>query len=459
MNYKIISYDRNFDLKTPGIHLRYSKAKEVKKIASDKLKHTHRFKVSFGDQENHVSTVGKEVTEIGAFLFCIENFHQKGYSKLNKAIFSSRVPELWQDIRVNLESTFEFLTKRSINLDFVPFPSKYKEKVVKPKPMEKYDACSLFSDGLDSFVTYIQFRNKGHKIFGANTNHNPKMMNKIEKIEKLIDKPLIHSLNLNKNLPKRAQGELQQTRGFMYLCTAATYAEIHQTNKIIVGECGPVMYQPKLLPSDIVTRTTNPAMLKGAERIFSKVFDTKFKIFTPFENNTKAEIISLLPEQVKKNHMHYFASCLKMAWGNKMCGICYSCLLRKLSGIVACATDNNFKNDILINGAKSPRDIIDLAPFLQFCKNVLIGISNLDFESRNIIEQYKKEDLFRRNSLDALAGLYLLYVKNKTGKNKYATSFIQNCLKDGTVTKDQLDKRIEDVRSHNFPSPNLGIGE
>lgn len=451
---KTITYDRDFDLNIPGIHLRYSISKSNKKLASDSLRNSRILKVDFDENNDRISTLGMELTEIAAFLFSIENFHQENF-KLKRAVFSSRNPEFWNNLRKDFESIFEFLTRNRISLEFKSFPSEYKKRIEKCNPIKKYDACSLFSDGIDSFITFLEARKHG-RIFGVAIAHNSRIKRNIDKIKGLIPNAKIYLFNLLRRTPIRAKSSLQQTRGFMYLCVAATYSEIHKTNKIIVGECGPVMYQPRFLPSDDVTRTTNLAMLRASERLFSDVFDTKFKILTPFENNTKAEMISLLPNEIKKNKMNYFSSCLRSTYTRKKnCGKCYSCLLRKLSSVVAGATDMEFDSDILIYDSSSIKDLKDLIPFLQFCKNVLNDFSGIDREIRYVIEDAGKENLFRRYSLDVMSGLYLLYIKNKRGNNRFASNFIKDSLKDGTITKDEIEERINAIRNHDFPKPNF----
>jgi len=83
-----------------------------------------------------------------------------------------------------------------------------------------------------------------------------------------------------------------QLRGFLYILFAGAYANLCKADKILVTECGPTMYQPLFSPYDSITYTTHPYVLKAAKDVLDLLLDSKPKIIIPFEDLTKAEVIS-----------------------------------------------------------------------------------------------------------------------------------------------------------------------
>ena len=253
---------------------------------------------------------------------------------------------------------------------------------------------------------------------------------------------LFYKLNMINDFPK-LRGDLQQTRGFVFLTTAAMAAQVYGCNKVYVGETGPIMFQPKFSSTDIVTRTTHPVLIKLSEKLFSNVFGKKICLVTPFANNTKAEMIGMLPGDIKKKHMSCFDSCLSTRQED-MCGWYYSCVVRRLSSIVAGAMDDDgFEHDVI--SKNTPKKLVYLASLLEFCLRVKNDFSGISLDAKNMIFEYRKEDLFVRFAEDMLAAIYILNTKPNHVCNDYLKSFADQYISCDPNLVDDLKKPIEYV--------------
>jgi len=425
--------------------------KESIKRGSEKIE---RMKVSLGELEPLLSTNAREMTEIGAFLFSLEKIIQRENYEIEKAFFVSSIDEFWNSVAYLIENIFLLLTDYHIQLEFIPYPerSKQLEKNNSNSP-RLANAVSLFSGGVDSFVTFLEAKKAYENIVGLTIAHNQGILRFVNNIKHdLLKSENIQVIRLLNNIPKGKENEVQQTRGFTYLAFASAFCELYKCKKIIVGECGPLMFQPQIYYSDVVTRTTNKEMLLCSEKLFSKVYGKNIKIVTPFENNTKAEMISLLPKNIKRQKMRYFFSCFNPR-RNKMCGYCYSCIVRKLSSIVAGAIDNNYLLDVCLYDPGKVKYLADLISLVRFCRDFMEDYERLPLKVRDMLKEKRKIDLFTRFALDIFAGLYILYFKNKVGKNVIAKKLIRNALAEKIVSIDQIEERINNVRQKNFPKP------
>jgi 7-cyano-7-deazaguanine synthase in queuosine biosynthesis len=177
-----------------------------------------------------------------------------------------------EDVSVEIKDTFD--TRRRVRKR-VDFPKK--------------EAIVLFSAGVDSY-SGIKLAEAIYKnLLGLFVAHNdqPRIINIVEKMKPNIGTE-IHTLYA----PGMGSMGYSQLRGFLYILCGGAYANLCKASKILVTECGPTMYQPLFSPYDSITYTTHPYVLKAAKDVLDLLLDFKPKIIIPFEDLTKAEVIS-----------------------------------------------------------------------------------------------------------------------------------------------------------------------
>jgi hypothetical protein len=249
--------------------------------------------------------------------------------------------------------------------------------------------------------------------------------------------------------------EIQQLRGFLYLCFGAIVANLAGATSMVISETGPTMYQPQYLPTDLVTVTTSPLLVELTKRFVEQVLDLKLQIYEPFQNMTKAEAMATCPQQ---SLIQQTNSCITSMFSHDdfpQCGRCLGCVIRRLSAVVANIEDSGRAWDVTMMdvgdkiAAARPRnqsritehDMDNLLMLLRFARGMTTG--HLPPYTASIIHDYNKDELFRRFALDILAAVHLLSTQTR---NRYVKQFNLDMRRESLVTKDQLVERIAQIR-------------
>ena len=319
------------------------------------------------------------------------------------------------------------------------------------KNREKADAICLFSGGIDSLSGYYWAK---QKKFGSVkcvfVNHT------IHKVKKHVNNQ-INALGIQddfySNFAKGGGRYLQQTRGFLFLTTAAVYADIFNAKNVVLSECGVTKYLPSFSPSDEVTKTTSPLMLKLADRLYKKM-GINFDLKEPFDDSTKAEIISKIKDQslIKMTH-----SCRKsnMRTDKHDCGHCLNCLI-KLLGLTYVTGEK--QNQFLLDPITNPTGFSTynlnknrpwrlnyeryepIKQLVNFCTGVLSGGESLHWATKRSIDWYNKRDLYKRFSEDIVYGLSYMKQKGMV-RNKEILNLINRYESEKWFDKDRISKR------------------
>lgn len=359
--------------------------------------------------------------------------------KLTKASIS-------KDIHEYLINLISFALLEYVNFKFIPSEFKLK-KSKKAVSKKKYDAVCLFSGGIDSYSGILNSKKHFNNLEGVFSAHSDQA--KIIKIVKnLFELNLKHSgIDLFKlKAPSMGKGGYSQTRGFFYILATAAHMNLVGADKLIVSECGPTMYQPQFSPVDSVTLTSHPAIIEITKNVASSILSKKITVITPFEDLTKAEVMSISPDKngLKKTH-----SCITQRFGDH-CGTCYGCVVRRLAGIAADIQDAQYRKDPILDENASSENLNSL---LMFSQDVLLNFNEMEYYQRKNIETYQKEDLFRRFALDNYAAIYkLIKTKNKITKSA-KTLYLDTIEVIGTSI---LDKRLEELKKGYF-KPNYSF--
>lgn len=322
-----------------------------------------------------------------------------------------------------LEELFLLILLEDVNIDVKEIEDVKRRQRRKAKFPEK-EAIILFSAGVDSY-SGIKIAEKIYKdLLGLFIAHNDQT--RIIRIVEEI-KPLINTEIRTLYAPGMGLSGYSQLRGFVYILSAGAYANLCKTDKILVTECGPTMYQPLFSPYDSITYTTHPYVLKAAKDVLDLLLDIKPKIIIPFEDLTKAEVIS----NSKIKDFSVTHSCISQRFGNHD-GTCFGCVIKKLACLVSGVKDATYNKEVFEEDA----DQDNLLNALAFSSDLLNGYGDMPAFQTEKIDEFQKHDLFRRYALDNLAGLMLGLEKQRSLSKKFISK------------KEIFQERISQVREN-----------
>jgi len=322
-----------------------------------------------------------------------------------------------------LEELFLLILLEDVNID-IKVIDDIGERVWKELEFPEKEAIVLFSAGVDSY-SGIKIAEKKYKdLLGLFVAHNDQ-----GKIIRIVEemKPLIATEIRTLYAPGMGSSGYSQLRGFVYILSAGVYANLCKADKILVTECGPTMYQPLFSPYDSITYTTHPYVLKAAQDVLDLLLDNKPKIIIPFEDLTKAEVVS--NSEIKDFSATH--SCISQRFGDHD-GTCFGCVIKRLACTVSGVKDVIYRNDMFDGNANQD----NLLNTLAFSADLLEAYDSMPAFETEKIEEFQKHDLFQRYALDNLAGL-MLGVKEQ---HPLAQRFISN--------KEILEERISEVRGN-----------
>jgi len=374
----------------------------------------------------------------------IFNFEKKMGRDMIKEVYL-RILEtgLKGDINDDLIDLISFTFFEYVKFKLKPTEFPFKEPK-KDKPKEEYDAVCLFSGGIDSYSGILNSKKHFNNLQGVFIAHTDQK--KIIKIVKDLSEEVLEQKGIDLfklNAPSMGKGGYSQTRGFLYMLSAAGHMNLVGADKLIVSECGPTMYQPQFGPADSVTLTSNPVVIDITKKIIPKILKKNIKIITPFEDLTKAEVMAISP---LKGNLELTHSCITQRFGDH-CGVCYGCVVRRLGGIAAGIKDASYrKNPILDKNANSE----NLHSLLIFSQDILLDFEGMEYYQRKNIDAYQKEDLFTRFALDNFAAIHRL-IKDNKDVTKVVRILYSETVKE--IGAKKLDERIEALENGNF-TPN-----
>ena len=336
------------------------------------------------------------------------------FSRIDVAKLKQILEELFllimlEDVSVDIKDTFDI-----------------KGRVRKRVEFPRKDAIVLFSAGVDSYSGVKLAEAMYKNLLGLFVAHNdqPRIINIVDKM-----KPSISTEIHNLYAPGMGSMGYSQLRGFLYILCGGAYANLCKAGKILVTECGPTMYQPLFSTYDSITYTTHPYVLKAAKDVLDLLLDFKPKIIIPFEDLTKAEVISNSGiTDYSKTH-----SCISQRFGDHD-GTCFGCVIKRLACLVSGAKDVKYNKDVF--GEEVNQD--NLLNLLAYSEDLISNYENMPSFQKEKIEEFGKKDLFLRYALDNLAGLMLGADK----KHPLYKRFIS------ISREDVLNERISQVREN-----------
>jgi 7-cyano-7-deazaguanine synthase in queuosine biosynthesis len=274
-----------------------------------------------------------------------------------------------------------------------------------PRPIPTFRtgrSVCLFSGGVDSYAGILLARQRSKDIAGVFAAHSDqaRMIHIVRKLEKKILGKLDIDLHELRVPSVGAQG-YAQLRGFLYMVGAAAWINLLQADTLLVTECGPTMYQPRFSPFDSITMTTHPVVVQFAKMTIAALLQREIEIVTPFEDLTKAEVFAISPEKAGLRYTH---SCISQRFGRHD-GTCYGCVIRRLAAVAAQVNDVRYDRNPIADKRANAGNLMSL---LAYSYDLLTDYSRMDTYEVEIIESYRKQNLFRRFALDNFAAIHIL---------------------------------------------------
>lgn len=396
----------------------------------------------FKKEENRIA---RDILEIGVSLFELEKSLKK--TSIKEFEISRFINSNNEKLAKILSSLVSYVLLESINFKFKS-SSTILNNSKSQIEANKTEAIVLFSGGVDSFSGIYWAKKYFKDIQGVFCAHSDQVWS-IHIVNDIVDNILTKDqLQVNKvYVPSMTKGGYSQLRGFLYILSAAAYLKILNSKNLVISECGPTMYQPKFGLYDSVTMTTHPFVVEAAYNVVKLLLNNQIKFYLPFENMTKAEVISNIENTSVIKNTH---SCISQRFG-KHDGTCYGCIIRRLGAIVAGVEDTEYARNPIIDPFANNDNLISL---LVFCQTLILDHRSMPFYQIENIEGYNKQDLFIRFALDNFAALYLL----KQQKVKF-TKEIAQVYKDfvTNVGESKLEERVAQVRNRKYKIRSMPI--
>lgn len=374
----------------------------IKSIGKGALAHT--LSIRHGDAgslQAAENELGRILLSLGQAVFEFESAQKKSKkSRLEICIEPGLLnAATLKSVSKILERLVTFVLLSQTSISFHPSSDEYQTAAKGMSRKSKYVA--LFSGGVDSLSGALLASEKSTSIVNVFCSHM--YQGRVISVTRKLSERYFSNKGIDLYefpVPVMDTTGYSQTRGFLYILTAAAIGVSVGARRIVVSECGPTMHQPKFGPADQTTMTTHPFVLARAQEILDLI-TPQLAISTPFENLTKAEVMAVCPKPRAFKESH---SCISQRLVLHD-GTCYGCVVRLLAGIAAGVPDVDYAHDPTTSTTANAGNLLAL---LDFSLNYLSAPDQLPSYQREPMEDFGKGDLFRRFALDNFAALYRL---------------------------------------------------
>lgn len=273
----------------------------------------------------------------------------------------------WQSCTKVLEKTLKFLTGDIWTLKFVQrdisedqLPNYFDENINK----EEFDVVTLFSGGMDSLISTINFLEEGkrpllirHAGDTFTSSIQSKVMNSLNEKYKLIAfKDLYYWLVFNKDIISSESSEnTTRSRSFLFIGLGVyAISGMQDTKELMVPENGLIALNvplDNLRLGSFSTKTTHPYYLSMWNTILEMIgFDIRIK--NEYSNKTKGEMaLECKNKQLLKEILPISMSCSsanksqRAGLGKKQhCGFCVPCIIRRAAIHIFIGLENDPTN-------------------------------------------------------------------------------------------------------------------
>ncbi len=296
--------------------------------------------------------------------------------------FETNLKNEMEQIGEEVESLYSFLTSQRLSIKFV---QREQERQLVQKRLQGANqtandgAPCLFSGGLDSATGAVSLMKDKRDPTLCHTATSKITMGKVIALHVMT--PYSHlPLVITDMRTEAADSTSGKTRGLLFLSNAMVLASSLGRTEVFIPENGPLMINPAVSQLAEPTKNAHPYLLTTIEKIFNITTNSSLKINAIFKDKTKAEAIA--PALDKRITDHTW-SCFRIQGQSHMCGLCYACLVRRLS--------------LLAVGYEEPADAYDYNPFaLDRSKVKGVALKDLDILHDSIFffeKLFKKENI------------------------------------------------------------------
>ncbi len=254
----------------------------------------------------------------------------------------------WNIAREDLKRMLNFLTGDKWNINFEERNIRFNDLTSRTGEREKFEVVSLFSGGMDSLISTINYLEENKKLLlishagdGFTKNAQNKILELLEgKYNKIKPKQLDLWMVFDKEIiPNGYTENTTRSRSFLFIAFAIfALSGLPEVNKLEVPENGLIALNvplDNLRVGSHSTRTTHPFYLGMWNKVLGKL-NFSITVENPYWNKTKGEMANecknkeLLYELMKQS-----ISCSspgKARWEGlapQHCGFCVPCLIRR----------------------------------------------------------------------------------------------------------------------------------
>jgi len=299
-----------------------------------------------------------------------------------------RSPEIWQEpaVEMALTEAVEFYTGDLWSFSFVPaVPLRspiwvQRELFGAEKPPTR---VALFSGGLDSLAGLARelIERGDEKVLLVSGSTGPRLRAVQRKLAFALTArfgdqvtPTVVKFGFNNRLPRagRADENTQRARGFVFAVFGAIASLAIGVRELAIYENGVGAVNLPFTPGQVgvyLTRATNPLALRKMEMLIKAITGEPFNYQLPFLFETKGALCAAVREAGLESLVALTISCdgfPQRVPQQPQCGLCTSCLLRRVSLHAAGLTSFDAPNycvDVLKPGWVAQAGVEKQAPF------------------------------------------------------------------------------------------------
>lgn len=400
-----------------------------------------RYEVIFGEN--------KEFEELLISVFLWDKF----YPSERKISFGTQQYNAFEDVRGDIEQLIAFLTNRKISIRFVPVQRNFSQqqrifsgklgRIGRGKP------C-LFSGGLDSTTGTLVLTKEGSSPTLSHTATGNIILGKARKLR---EHPTLRSLPMivTDMRSDRAADAPVMTRGLLFLSNALILASSMGHDQIYFPENGPLMINPRVSFLSEPTKNAHPYLIRTLEKIYNHVTQSKVRINPIFKDETKAEVIAKI---LNDDIIDRTWSCFRVQGQSKMCGLCFACLVRRLSALAVGYQEpaKTYQHDLFLVereelGYSMKFDLDILYDAFLYLQNLLRDDNLLEKDMFLVPEDFFVDALgmMRNFALDMFLGVHHYKKNSRAPRLGSLGNFVFKIIKD--IPLSSLEEREDELES------------
>jgi len=325
----------------------------------------------------------------------------------------------WESVKDDFQNLLSFLSGDKWEINFRKIKSSYKPNSAKRLNKDKIDVVSLFSGGLDSYISAIDLLETKKKPAFV-SHYKGGQENKVQKqmygvLQKQYGKNSFEGIQFyvqpNQKHKQAVKENTSRARSFLFLCLGITIANGYGDKVgLIIPENGLISLNVPLTSTRLSshsTRTTHPYYLATFSSIIHKL-GIENRLANPYQFLTKGEMMlncenqSLLKKTYKDtlSCSHPDNSRFKGKTPGMHCGYCVPCIIRRASEKISKNNLTDYVWDIKTNPPEqtsgSGSDLRAFKIALERLKNkkdhtILMNILStgpLPFKNKEELEKY-----------------------------------------------------------------------